>query len=552
MSKMKCAKAAFFYSVAMLLSVVVFGGDINIKVSKRYLNFPVSQKATRDSMFLVVNGKIENGFVIRLTTEPEYWVFRDVSRYMGQQITLTFKGDAAGLKMIYQDDKIPGSDSIYKETNRPQLHFTTRIGWTNDPNGLIYHNNEYHLFYQHNPYEREWQNMHWGHAVSKDLITWSELPTALYPDQHGNVFSGTAVFDKDNTSGFGKNNNPPLVAIYTADNPDRQVQCLAYSLDNGRTWTKYQGNPVINSKEKWQTTDTRDPKVFWHQPTKKWVMVLNERDGHSIYNSDNLKSWTFESHINGFWECPELFELPVDGNKNNKLWVMYGASGSYMLGKFDGKSFSPVTGKLSNSFGLIYAAQTYNNIPESDGRRIQFGWDVVSHPGMPFKGQMSLPAELTLRNTPNGARLFTNPIRELDKLQGENLIAEKGISIKQAEELLNKYSEAGTLRIKITMKYSHSLAGGLKLFGQDIVNYDFNRNTINEHFYSPGDFSKMEISADIIIDKTSIQVYLDNGGMSYCLQRQPQAGSKKGFEFWEQKPITIESLEVFPMKSIWK
>src|SRR5690606_13651467 len=194
-------------------------------------------------------------------------------------------------------------------------------------NGLVYHNGEYHLFYQHNPYEKEWENMHWGHAVSPDLVHWRELPVALFPDELGTMFSGSAVIDHANTAGYNQGDTAAMIVAYTAAGPEKQVQCIAYSLDNGRTFTKYNGNPVIDSKKKWNSPDTRDPKVFWYKPGNHWVMVLNERDGHSIYTSADLKKWNYESHVTGFWEWPELFELPVDVDINNTNWGTDGASG---------------------------------------------------------------------------------------------------------------------------------------------------------------------------------------------------------------------------------
>lgn len=545
-------KNIYFIVASIFCMNSVFAGDLNLKITKRYLNLPVSQKVERKPMSFSIKNKVERTFVIRLSAEPEYWMYVDVSKYKNKILKISYEGDSAGLSRIYQDDDPVGVDSFYSEANRPQLHFTTKRGWINDPNGLIYYEGEYHLFYQHNPYEREWENMHWGHAVSRDLIHWKELPTALYPDEHGNMFSGTTVIDYENTSGFGTKKNSAMVAIYTADNPEREVQCLAFSLDKGRTWTKYADNPVIDSKEKWESRDTRDPKVFWYKPINKWVMVLNERDGHSIYNSTNLKDWTFESHIVGFWECPELFELPVDGNENNRLWVMYGASGTYMLGHFNGREFTPVTGKRACGFGAIYAAQTYNNIPLSDGRRIQIGWDRVDHPGMPFKGQMSFPTELSLRTTSDGIRLFSNPIKEVNELQSDVLVLEKNISPERANELLNKYKDEETLRIKTTIRFTHSTPVGFNLYGQNIIDYDLNFNRINGFFYSQVDFSSMEISADIIIDKTSIQVFLDNGGISYCFQREPLPNNEQGFHFWGHQKIEIADLEVYLMQSIWK
>ena len=191
--------------------------------------------------------------VIRIADkEPEYWVFKDVSAYKGKKLILTFTDKVAGLDKIYQSDRFAGEDSVYKENNRPQVHFTSRRGWKNDPNGLVYHDGEYHLFYQHNPFEIHWENMHWGHAVSKDLLHWTELNDALYPDTLGTMFSGSAVIDKNNTSGWGKN---AMVAFYTAA-AKKMTQNVAYSTDKGRTFTKYQGNPILGPD--------RDPKVFWY------------------------------------------------------------------------------------------------------------------------------------------------------------------------------------------------------------------------------------------------------------------------------------------------
>lgn len=524
-------------------------GELKIKIDKKYLNLPVSHQVERAPMTLRADGMEDYSFQIRLAqSQPDYWVFCDMSRYQGKELRISYPGDNARLELIYQADEITGQDSLYRESNRPQVHYTQRRGWNNDPNGLLYYDGEYHLFYQHNPYEREWENMHWGHAVSRDLIHWTELQEALYPDEHGTMFSGSAVIDYKNTSGFGKESVPPMVAIYTAASSDRQVQCIAYSLDKGRTWTKYAENPVIDSKDKWNSVDTRDPKVFWFEPIKKWVMALNERDGHSIYHSDDLKHWDYQSHITGFWECPELFELPVDGNPDNKKWVMYGASGTYMIGEFDGYKFTPEAGKYYYTNGSIYAAQTYTNIPESDGRRIQIGWGRIAHPGMSFNGCMLIPTSLSLKTTSEGIRLFSTPIKEFDQLQtnvykGSNLTGEK------ASEALQPYKNNATLRIKATLKLSHATSAGLSLDGQNLLDYDMNGNRVNGVFYSPDDMTSMEISVDMIIDKTLIEAYIDNGAYSYSMERK--ATNQEGFRFWGNN-IEVKNLEIYTLKSIWE
>ena len=526
-----------------------YAAEVELTITKKYLNFPISHRQDRAKMTFQVRGERDLSVVVRLAPdEPDYWVFRDVSALKGKTVKITYEGNGEGLHNVYQDDVVAGHDSLYRETNRPQFHFTARRGWINDPNGLIYHDGEYHLFYQHNPYEREWENMHWGHAVSADLVHWKELPVALYPDQLGTMFSGSAVMDTANTAGFNRGNRPAMVVAYTAASAEKQVQCLAYSLDNGRTFTKYEGNPVIDSKDRWNSTDTRDPKVFWYVPGGHWALVLNERDGHSIYTSGDLKNWKYESHVTGFWECPELFELPVDGDPSRTKWVMYGASGTYMLGTFDGKVFTPESGKHLYTAGTLYAAQTFTGMP--DGRRVQIGWGRVSHPGMPFTGVMLLPTELTLRTTKAGPRLFSNPIRELEPLftpvhQWANLTADR------ANELLDALDPSDCLRIKTTIKLSHATGAGLNLFGQHVINYDLNNNMLNGAFYSPEDMTSMELSADIYIDRTHIEVFVDDGAYSYSMERKGDSASTEGFHFWGNR-IEVKNLEVWRVSSIWE
>jgi len=544
---MKRILISLFFTFALMACVCA--QNVSMKATKKYLNIPISNGANREVMTIEVNGTKERVFDVRLASEnPDYWVFCDISAFKNKTLNISFSSQNNGLNKIYQSDEIAGLDSLYKEQNRPQFHFSSRRGWNNDPNGLIYYEGEYHLFYQHNPYEREWGNMHWGHAVSNDMIHWRELPVALYPDELGTMFSGSVVIDYQNTAGFNKGKISAMVALYTADNPDRQIQCVAYSLDKGRTWTKYDKNPVIDSKDKWNSKDTRDPKVFWYEPGKNWVMVLNERDGHSIYNSNNLKDWTFESHITGFWECPELFELPVDNNPNKKKWVMYGASGTYMIGIFNGKVFTPESGKHYYTTGSAYAGQTFNNIPQSDGRRIQISWGRITPKNMPFNMLMLLPTELKLKSTNNGVRLFSTPIDETNLLT-DNCEKWVNLNIEQADKNLNVYKDEQLLRIKMTMKLSHATSAGLDFKGQSLLNYDMNNNTVNGVFYSPDDMTSMEISADIFIDKSSVEVFIDNGAYSYSFERKTN-DQNKGFDFWGNN-IQIKNLEVFRLKSIW-
>ncbi len=523
--------------------------DITLKISKKYLNLPVAQSEQQGKMSFLVKGKPERTFVIRLSADkPDYWVFCDVSSLKGKNITISYDGNPAGLNRIYQDDVIAGNDSLYKEFNRPQFHFTSRRGWNNDPNGLVFFEGEYHLFYQHNPYEIQWQNMHWGHAVSTDLMHWTELQEALYPDHLGTMFSGSAVIDYKNTSGFQSGTTPVMVAIYTADRPEKETQCIAYSNDKGRTWTKYDKNPVIDSRDKWNSRETRDPKVFWYEPDQNWVMVLYEKDGNSIYTSANLKEWNFCSHLSGFYECPEFFELPVDENPANRRWVMIGASGSYRIGTFNGKEFKPEPGQFQYTSGSLYAAQTFNNIPEADGRRIQIGWGRIAQPGMPFNQMMLLPTELTLRTTTSGIRLFNNPVKEVEVLHGsddhwENLTAEK------ANVNLKPFGYENCLHLKVTCKLDGGRKAGLNFAGQELFSIDQSIRQLNGVRYSDEDLSGTPRTLEILIDKTSIEVFADGGRYSYSMPRQGTPNGK-GFEFWGNELQIIE-LQIYKMNSIY-
>ena len=394
------------------------------EITKRYLNFPVKDGGKKRLMKLIIDGKSVREFEIEIADGPaDYWVFLDVREFEGKDVVLQaprYREDNTEiLQQVTQDDKIMGNASLYKEKLRGQFHFSSKRGWNNDSNGMVYYKGLYHLFYQHNPYGWSWGNMTWGHAVSKDMVHWTELSDAIHPDELGTIFSGSAVVDKNNTAGFKTGDESPIVCFYTSaggTNPwskgAKFTQSIAYSNDGGMTWTKYQGNPVI----KHIIGANRDPKVFWHKPTNKWVMVLFLDAGElAIFNSDNLKEWTETSRIKPFHECPELFELPVDGNSNNTRWVLYGANGDYLIGSFDGKKYQPQTELIKFEHGnTFYASQTFNNAP--DKRRVQIAWGRVDTPGMPFNQCMLFPVSLTLHNTADGLLMFANPIDEIKSL----------------------------------------------------------------------------------------------------------------------------------------
>ena len=315
------------------------------------------------------------------------------------------------------------TDEAYNETWRPQFHFSPRRNWTNDPNGLVFYKGEYHLFFQHNPWGINWGNMSWGHAISRDLVHWEELPIAMFPDEHGTCFSGSAAVDWENSAGLQEGDEKTLIALYTgAPVPEKKggpkfTQCLAYSNDRGRTWKRLPENPVLEHI----IGGNRDPRIFWHKPSNQWVMALYlDKTDFAIFGSPNLKQWKKLCDVSmpGCGECPDFFELPLDGNKNDTRWVFTNANESYRVGRFDGTNFTPETDVIKGHYGgNYYAAQTYNDIPAEDGRRIQIGWmNGGAYPQMPFNQQMGFPCELKLDSTPEGPRLRRWPVREIDTL----------------------------------------------------------------------------------------------------------------------------------------
>jgi fructan beta-fructosidase len=327
----------------------------------------------------------------------------------------------------------------YKEIHRPQFHFTPPAFWMNDPNGMVYHKGVYHMFYQHYPESSVWGPMHWGHATSKDLIHWEHKPIALFPDSLGYIFSGSAVVDVNNTSGFAKKGETPLVAIFTHHDPqgekekkvNYQNQSLAYSLDDGATWVKYQGNPVLKNPG---IVDFRDPKVMWYEKGKKWLMTLATKDRITFYSSPDLKTWKRESEFGekvgahgGVWECPDLFPLEVNGKTEWVLLVSInpggpngGSATQYFVGDFDGSTFTPHSTETKwIDWGTDnYAGVTWDNTGK---RKIFLGW--MSNwqyanmaPTDPWRSAMTIPRELSLRKVGNASFLASEPVKELDKI----------------------------------------------------------------------------------------------------------------------------------------
>ena len=444
----------------------------------------------------------------------------------------------------------------YHEPHRPQFHFTPLFNWSNDPNGLVYHEGEYHLFFQHNPFGLEWGNSAWGHAVSSDLLHWRQLPVALWPDERGTIWSGSGVVDVRNRAGFQSGGESPMIVAYTyagryAKTAGPFTQAIAYSNDRGRSWTKYAHNPVLPNQS---GGDDRDPKLLWCGITKEWVMVLYLEAGRrfGLYTSPDLKEWTYTGEIQGFHECPDLFELSVDGNQDNTRWIVMGADGDYLIGEFDGRRFTTESGKHHCDHGAnFYAPQTFNDIPEADGRRIQIAWmDGGRYPGMPFTQQMSFPCELALRTFPEGIRLCRNPIREIENLYG-NIVSFEDRDLVPGENPLEGLS-GDLLDIQMEIEPYHAKEFGLRM-GEVLVRYSMSDHTITYDgataALSP-ESGRIKLRA--LMDRTSIEVFGNDGTISLtsCYLRKNSACPDLEI-FVHGGNARIISLAVHELKSVW-
>lgn len=521
-----------------------------VKLERRYLNLPVKTGAPKRRMAVLLDGKPVREFEIELADrEPDFWTFLDVTPFRGKEATLRvdrLPPDSRALQSVTQGDEVPDRGTLYAEKLRPQFHFSSRRGWLNDPNGLVYHDGEYHLYYQHNPYGWSWGNMHWGHAVSKDLLHWKELPIALYPQRFGDwAFSGSAVVDQDNTSGFKTGSEDVIVAAYTSTG---RGECIVYSNDRGRTFKEYSGNPVLKH-------DGRDPKVFWYAPGKHWVMavydVRDKKNGILFLSSPDLKSWTQHAWIEGYFECPELFELPVDGDRKNSRWVLYGADGSYALGSFDGKEFKPESGKLPANWGnSFYASQTYNNLPAPDGRRIRVGWATAASPGMPFNQMMNFPVELSLRTTEEGIRMFAQPVREIEKLHGPANTVQEQIVRPGENPLASLRGDLWDLQVDLEPGTAAEV--GFKIRGVPVV-YNVSAQTLTcQGKTAPLPQVQRRIRLRILVDRTTLEIFGNDGRVYMPIAVVPKDEDRSLELYVRGGEGRIRTVDAFELKSIWR
>ena len=539
---------------------VVMNKETEFVFDQKYLIFPVKNGAAKRWINLYVDGEMVREFDIELALdEADFWVYLNVSEFGGKKGTVRidryYADKALGFDAVKNSDTFPGMDDMYKEAKRPQVHYTTRRGWVNDTNGMVYYNGKYHMFYQHNPYGWGWGNMTWGHAVSTDMLHWQEWGDALHPDKLGTIYSGSAVIDHDNTSGLQAGSEKAMLAFYTSAGGNNRwsggqpfTQSMAYSNDGGHSWKKYTDNPVVGPI----AGGTRDPKVIWHEASGKWVMIL-WIDGSklSIFNSDDLKNWERKSDIDGFFECPEIFELPVDGDSSFTKWVVYGASGDYKIGRFNGETFIPETEMIKFEYGnCFYASQTFNNIPDSDGRRIQMGWGRgVDMHGMPFNQMILFPVELSLHSTDDGLRMFVNPIKELESLH-KNHASWNNEIVQPGNKLLSGVT-GELLHVKASIKPQGANEVRFTVRGVPVV-----YNAVSEQLSCQGKIAPLKmqdgvISLEWIVDRMSIEIFANEGSV-YMPIGVDLTGGPAGVQFDVAGGSSlVENMDIYELNSVW-
>ncbi len=484
----------------------------------------------------------------------------------------------------------------YAEPYRPGYHFSPARFWMNEPNGPIYYDGQYHVFYQHNPYNSQWGNMSWGHAVSTDLVHWTHRPVALPGEDGVMCFSGTAVYDSANSSGLGTGGGGPLVAVYTGWNvfTTRQDQRLAFSNDGGLTWTKYAGNPVLDIG----SNEFRDPKVFWHAPTSKWVMVITHggQKKATFWQSSNLKNWIYMSEFTGAgmpadiggWEVPDMFELPVDGNPGSKKWVLVitpsagspaGGNGvMYFVGQFNGTSFTsdnPPTTVLWADYGRDFdGVLSWENIPTADGRRI---WSGIMNsygtavPTTSWRGNLSIPREVTLSQLPQGIRMIQQPIVELQQLRGTPTVLSNVLVTPTSDPLdpLNITGDmleiiavmdpitAGTFGISVRegtgeeTRIGYNLASARMFVDRTLSGgTDFNPDFGGVH-NAPLALDGGIVKLHMFVDRGSVEVFGNDGKAVISDMIFPDAASLGVSAFATGGNVDLISLEVYPLQATW-
>lgn len=561
---------------------------VSLDVTEDYLLLPIQDDAPEGKICIVKDNEQKGTLMnVRLARERvDSYVPFELSAYKGQHISIDIQGVPANA-LCWKELKMSDSfDMTNKEMFRPVYHHTPVYGWMNDPNGMFYKDGVYHLYFQYNPYGSVWGNMHWGHSTSTDLMHWNFEGCAIVPDAWGAIFSGSCVVDHNNTAGFGKG---AVVAFYTSAKAtpwgDVQSQSMAYSLDNGKTFTKYEGNPILTSSEK----DFRDPKVFWYAPGKHWVMMLAVGQHMEIYSSVNLKEWKKESEFGamqgahgGVWECPDLVEIPVEGTREKK-WVLIcnlnpggpfgGSAAQYFVGSFDGKKFvneSPTQTKWMDWGKDNYATVTWNNAP--DGRCIALGWMsnwqyANNVPTRQYRSANTLARDLTLYREGQELYLKSTPSVEVKKARGKK-VSIPSFKVSEKHEMVNLFEEKqGAYEVEIVIQNAGASKIAFCLLndkGEKVsMYYDLNRKQFVMDRSESGkvDFSKdfpavtvapvnvdKELTLRLFVDRSSIEAFGEDGKFvmtNLVFPSQPYV--KMCFEA-DKNGYAVKSLNVYKLQ----
>lgn len=560
-----------------------------LRIDRQFILFPVNNDASPRYVRLAKDGKVLRFFSASLGLPAQWWAHLDVSEWHGEELNLSVEpderrrppgmeipgrggdetSDAELIAAIRTSADIWSPETIYKEPQRPLFHFSARRGWTNDPIGLVYHNGRYHLFFIYNPYELRSGNPHWGHAVSTDLIHWEELPIALYPRGEKDFpISGSAVVDIDNSAKWARNGRAPLVVAFTSTG---RGECIVYSQDDGATWQEFEGNPVVEHKG-------RDPRLIWHAETKQWVMAVYslrrgagptapERHGIAFYTSPDLKSWRERSWIDGYFECPDLFALPVDGDPIRRKWVLTGAPGYYAIGEFDGACFTPDTPHLPGPAGgapiakravgnllpatTLHAFQTFSDHPA--GQVVQIAWGLVDTVDAPFTQLMSFPTELSLRTTSDGIRLCREPVDAIRSLHVHSHDIPAG---PLTDSLWLDDLEGEAWDIEAIIKIGAINNQVVMSIGGDEYAYQCASQMLHGprgSLYIPLPDGRLQLR--ILVDRTTVEIFGDRG-QAYGLFIRSKPGGNAKLALRASHAILettlIEKLKIYSLRSAWK
>jgi fructan beta-fructosidase len=528
-----------------------------ITIAGAYILLPVSNRGQRGRLTITVGGELVHNLDCDFPATPDaidWWTYLEMKEYRGRTAKVVARAAPEVCALLESSDQIRHIQPLYEEALRPQFHMSQMRGWNNDPNGMCYHDGQYHFFWQCNPAGRNWANMYWGHATSPDMVRWTEVDRALRPfggdvqDRHPsmavkNCFSGSGNVDAVNTGGWQQGEAKTMVLAFTDTGCG---EALAYSTDRGRTWTYYAGNPVIRHQG-------RDPKLVWYAPGKHWVIAVYDEDKKigqniAIYTSKDLKAWELASKLPGYFECPELFELPVDGDPAMTRWVIYAADAQYAIGTFDGKRFTPDgPGKHRVHWGAYYASQCFSNSP--DGRVVQVGWARIDIPDMPFNQTFTVPTNLTLRTTDEGIRLFATPIEELERLREPR---PQSVDRRQLtpEAPSVKFNVQGQLFDIVVAIVRGTASKAVLRFGGDAVTYDFAATQLDEMPLRARDGA---VAFRVLVDRPMYEV-VGGGGACFKTSARRDMGKLVGTVSLtaEGGSLTVESLVVHAMRSAWK